>query len=143
MARKRRDGFRLKTDKRNGIVLCRFTHDGQDITISTRTRDRAKAEVIAAQLYAEAISGRRRVDAPMRGDLAPVFAEWLAAIEGTTIEGDFELCMGTVQRQLLPNFPRIELLTSRLRSGFVRAWGTMSHAQSLGGSSVTDRSTQG
>ena len=120
MARKRRDGFRLKTDTRNGIVLCRFTHNGQDITISTRTRDRAKAQVIAAQLYSEAVSGRRRVDAPMRGDLAPVFSEWLAAIEGVSASDD-ELCMGTVERHLLPYFPRIELLTEAACEDFYRA----------------------
>jgi integrase len=111
MARKRGDGFRLNQDKRNGIYLCRFWHEGEDFTLSTRTRDRKEAQVVAAQLYAEAISGRRRVDAPMRGDLAPVFSEWLAAIEGTTSAGDFEQCLGAVQRQLLRHFPRIEHLT--------------------------------
>jgi integrase len=121
MARKRGDGCRVKQDKRNGIYLCRFWHDGEDFTLSTRTRDRAKAQVIAAQLYAEAISGRRRLDAPMRGDLAPVFSEWLAGIEGTTSDGDFELCMGTVERHLLPNFPRIELLTEAACEDFYRA----------------------
>ncbi len=93
MARKRNDGFRIIQDKRSGVFLCRFWYEGKDHKISTRTRDPAEARRVASQIYAETLSGRRQVDAPKRGPLAPIVAEWLAAIEPPIVsKGDWAGC---------------------------------------------------
>lgn len=121
MARKRSDGFRLVKDERTGIQICRFWFQGRDHKLSTRTRDLAEARRVGAQIYAETISGRRRVDAPKRGPLAPIVAEWLAAIEPPIVsQGDWERCEQTWRVQLLPRFPHIETLTPASIEDFYR-----------------------
>jgi len=122
MVRKRGGGFSLTPDKRNGFLICRFWHAGETVTLSTRTRDPAEARRIAAQLYAETVSGRRRVDAPKRGKLSPIVAEWLAAIEPPIVsQGDWNRCELTWRVQLLPRFPNIENLTPASIGDFYQA----------------------
>ncbi|MGB9337962.1 MAG: hypothetical protein WCB63_01945 [Polyangiales bacterium] len=58
----KRGGFHLRKDPRNGIYICRFYVRGIEKKLSTRTRDPQEAKVRAAQLYAEAVTGRRAVD---------------------------------------------------------------------------------
>jgi integrase len=121
MARKRSDGFRLVKDERTGIQICRFWFQGRDHKLSTRTRDLAEARRVGAQIYSETISGRRRVDAPKRGPLAPIVAEWLATIEPPIVsQGDWERCEQTWRVQLLPRFPYIETLTPASIEDFYR-----------------------
>ena len=122
MARKRSDGFRLVKDKRSEVYLCRFWYEGKDHKISTRTRDPAEARRVASQICAETLSGRRQVDAPKRGRLAPIVAEWLAAIEPPIVsKGDWAGCEQSWRVQLLPRFPYIETLTPASIEDFYRA----------------------
>lgn len=117
----KRGGFHLRKDPRNGIYICRFYVRGIEKKLSTRTRDPREAKVRAAQLYAEAVTGRRAIDPPKHGDLAPVVAQWLAQLEGTVSEGDWSRCEMTWRVHLLPRFPRIELLTEASCEDYYRA----------------------
>jgi integrase len=123
MARRKRTrgSFRLVPDRRNGIYLCRFYLEGIEKSLSTRTRDRAEAKIVAARLYAEAVSGRRQVDPPKRGDLAPIVAKWLAAIEGSVKSADWDGCERAWRVHLLPYFSRIEQLTPASLEDYYRA----------------------
>ena len=121
MARKRSDGFRLIKDKRSGVYLCRFWYEGKDHKISTRARDLAEARRAGSQIYAETLSGRRHVDPPKRGPLAPIVAAWLEAIDPPIVsEGDWKRCEQTWRAQLLPRFPYIETLTPASIEDFYR-----------------------
>jgi hypothetical protein len=112
MARKRSDGFRVIKDKRSGVYLCRLWYEGKDHKVSTRARDLAEARRAGSQIYAETLSGRRHVDPPKRGPLAPIVAAWFEAIDPPIVsEGDWKRCEQTWRAQLLPRFPYIETLT--------------------------------
>ena len=117
----KRGGFRLRKDPRNGNYICRFYVNGIEKKLSTRTRDPRAAKARAAQLYAEAVSGRRALDPAKCGDLAPIVAEWLADMEGTVSEGSWNGCEGTWRVHLLPRFSRIELLTEASCEDYDRA----------------------
>ena len=117
----KRGGFHLRKDPRNGIYICRFYVRGIEKKLSTRTRDPGEAKVRAAQLYAEAVTGRRAVDPPKYGELAPIVAQWLADLEGTVSDGDWSRCEMTWRVHLLPHFPRIELLTEASCEDYYRA----------------------
>ena len=117
----KRGGFNLRKDPRNGIYICRFYVRGVEKKLSTRTRDPREAKVRAAQLYAEAVTGRRAAEPAQCGDLAPIVAEWLADMEGTVSDGYWNGCEGTWRVHLLPRFPRIELLTEASCEDYYRA----------------------
>ena len=83
---RRAEGWRLRGEP-DGIKTVRFRVAGKRHELSTGERDPARARAEAAKLYAEAVSGRRSLT--QRGPVqpaAPMFAEWLAAIETTIAE---------------------------------------------------------
>lgn len=95
MAGKSKTGWRIKLDPRPGAGnwLCYFSLNGKKHTLSTRTTDRSEAQSIAAELYAEVVSGRRvshERSSVTSLDLVDLFAKWLeyseSALDPTTIK---------------------------------------------------------
>jgi len=95
MAR-RPQGWILKIDKRTGIYVVRFTHDGKRYLRSTSERDFGRAKAAAARIYNEVTGGGRQHDdvtvitaAPAAQPLAfseaialdERAADWLAHVE--------------------------------------------------------------
>lgn len=80
MAR-RAEGWRLTLDVRSGLRGVRWTDAAGRHHISTGERDPEAAAIQAAAIYAQAVSGRRRVGVPRpaaRQALDAAGAEWLA-----------------------------------------------------------------
>lgn len=79
----RAQGWRLCLNRDSGIYGVRWRKDGQRRHVSTGERDPERAAEAAARLYAEAVSGRRRVG-PTRAARTPIDgigSEWIADLE--------------------------------------------------------------
>ena len=106
-------GFRITKDARNGIYKIRFRHQGRRFHLSTGTRNKKDAGVVAARVYAETISGNGRpTERVARRPLDAVVADWLDAIappivSEDTWKYDFEFC----RKKLIPHFRHMELIT--------------------------------
>ncbi len=87
---KRHRGWSLSPpDRRTGIYFVRFTHRGVRKHLSTRTTAHAAAQIEAATIYAETVSGQRRQSRDRR-DVAETMGEWLAEYEGVWSEAHFD-----------------------------------------------------
>ncbi len=82
MAR-RAEGWRLCLNRDSGLYGVRWRKDGQRVHLSTGERDPERAAEAAGRLYAEAVSGRRRVapKRPARALVGEIGSEWLADLE--------------------------------------------------------------
>ncbi len=106
-------GFRITKDARSGIYKLRFRHRGRRFHLSTGTRNKKDAGVVAARVYAETISGNGRpTERVARRPLDAVAADWLDAIappivSEDTWKYDLEFC----RKKLMPHFRHMELIT--------------------------------
>jgi len=112
MGRRKTGGWYLgKPDKRNGNYPVRFTHQGIERNLSTRKATRAEAQVEAARIYAEVVSGRQRVTARNFRPLAELMGEWLARIEDVVADDTFDSDVVRCQTHLLPYFKHVADIT--------------------------------
>jgi site-specific recombinase XerC len=86
---KQHGGWSLSPDRRTEIFFVRFTHKGKRYNLSTRTTDRAAAQIEAATIYAETVSGQRRQSRERR-EVAETMGEWLALHEGVWSDAHFD-----------------------------------------------------
>ena len=87
--RKGHGGWNLSPDRRTEIWFVRFTHKGKRYNLSTRTTDFGAAQVEAATIYAETVSGQRRQSRERR-EVAEATGEWLALHEGVWSDAHFD-----------------------------------------------------
>lgn len=121
MAR-RPEGFALTRDPRTGVHTVRFTH-GRRYHLSTGERDPRKAQVEAARLYAEIVSGRRSAEQARRVGLAldALFAEWIVAMEAEVSTATVAMMRIHALTHLEPYFGETARITSASASDYMRA----------------------
>ena len=106
------EGWSLTRDRRTGVYTVRFTHEGKRQHRSTRERDLAGAQVEAARIYAETISGRRlqpRTE-PLK-ELDVLLAEWLSQIESEIAPETWKTYQGYCSNHFLPFFESADRIT--------------------------------
>ena len=106
------EGWSLTRDRRTGVYTVRFTHAGKRQHRSTRARDLAGAQVEAARIYAETISGRRlqpRTE-PLK-ELDVLLAEWLSQIESEIAPETWKTYQGYCSNHFLPFFESADRIT--------------------------------
>lgn len=119
--RRGRKAYSVRPDARNGTQLVRFRYAGQQYKLSTGTSDPQTAEIRAARLYAEVISGRQRRAPTAIKALDVLIAEWLQAIEPVVSPGDWESCTDRCARLLLPYFKEAEAITTPAVENYIAA----------------------
>ena len=109
------EGFRITKDSRNGIYKVRFRHGGKRFHLSTGTRNKKDAGIVAARIYAEALSSHRRPSPTARIVGRPfdaVVADWLDAIAPPVVSEDtWKYDLEFFRKKLIPHFRHTELIT--------------------------------
>ncbi len=118
------EGWRLVQATNTGIYQVRFTQAGRRRTFSTGLRDPGEAAKVAAQIYADVISGRWAPGKAMTMLTGKPFDEvaalWLADIEPTVDPRTFTLYQDTyVATHFVPFFKTIDDLTTVNAEGYV------------------------
>ena len=121
MARKS-EGWSISKDKRSGIYTVRFSFQGRQRHRSTRSRDFAGAQIEAARIYAEVISGRQRPEqARCIAPLDELFALWLASVEPELAKETWDTYRGYCANHWLPFFSTVESITTASGDDYTRA----------------------
>lgn len=127
MGSRKKTAWRLIDRPGTEVKQVDFRHAGKRYRESTGCRDPAAAEVEAARIYAEIVSGRRAAKQQSKArrvsgtGLDVLFAEWLASLEGmldkTTI-ATYEMYTGA---HYLPFFRTLDRITTASCSDYQRA----------------------
>lgn len=107
----RAKGWTLHRDPRTGVHTVRFRVAGRRVHRSTRREDPREAQIEAARIYAETLSGRRGPQA-IRGELDVMLSRWLAAVAPEVAPGTAELFETYVAAHWLPFFRDASALTA-------------------------------
>lgn len=119
MAR-RPEGWTLQEDPRTGFLYVRFRHAGRRRNLSTGETNRRAAQVEAARIYAEVVSGRRRAAevAVARVPLEDALGGWLEAFEVQHPE-TFPQYAIYASSYFIPFFRRLDAITSARAEDYV------------------------
>lgn len=101
------------------IYVVRFRHEGRRVTQSTGKSDPREAEVEAAKIYAETVSGRK-VERAVHVDLSKAFLSWLTSYGATHSAGTFSTVSMYVEAHLLPFFQTFERFTPATIGDYTR-----------------------
>jgi integrase len=111
---RRSDGWKLRIDPRTGQHIVRFRHEGKRYNLSTRERDPHRAAEEAARIYAQTVTGRRRLRRSP-AEVVPfdaVAADWLASIESSVDSQTWKSYELHVLAHLEPFFLSIDKVTT-------------------------------
>lgn len=118
MARQKQ-GWRLYQTA-HGTFHVRFRHNGQRYKLSTGERDPARAQVEAARIYQEAVSGHARPVAH-RWPLDELVAKWLEAVEPELAPETFNEYKRQWLAYLLDHFKRLDNITAATCDEYTQA----------------------
>lgn len=117
-------GWKLETDPRSGIRRVRFTHAGRQRKLSTGERSDDAASPIAARIFAEVVSGRRRPASHRTGAprlaLDELAAAWLASVEATLDPTTVAQYVVYARAHFVPFFGTLDRVTSASAADYVR-----------------------
>jgi integrase len=105
-------GWSISPDKRTGIYTVRFTYAGEQVHRSTRRKDARQAQVEAARIYAETVSGRRAPTVGTNKTLELLFAEWLVDFDAEAADETVGFYTDLASRTFLPFFQTVDALTT-------------------------------
>lgn len=121
MARKS-EGWTLNTDRRTGIRYVRFrTPWGERRNLSTGEKDRSRAQVEAARIYAENVSGRRRATGVAKVELHLACADWIVHLMKTGDTKTLRTYKDYIRAHWVPYFETLDRITDRSVSDYTTA----------------------
>ncbi len=118
------ESWRLRPDKRSGILRVVFRHDGFRFDRSTGERDRAKARPKAVRIYAAIVSGKAEKRVVGKGGdrpLGDLILHFLADLEGQVSKKTAYCYARTALTHIEPHFKTIAGFTSANVASFCRA----------------------
>lgn len=116
-------GWQLRPKRGGRPYSVRFTVNGVESELGLSTHDRAEAERRAAELYADAVRGARRVArrAPARGQpLTEVASQWLTEVAPTIDPTTRATYAGYVEAHFAPVWPTLEAITDAGAAKYAR-----------------------
>lgn len=117
----RAQGWRLRPNRRTGVIFVRFRHAGRRYEKSTGTRDPLEAPAVAARIYADIVSGRRHARPAVATDLTEAVAHYLADFELTASPAWAKITTTYFQAHILPFFGQFDAFTPASYSDYIRS----------------------